>query len=63
LDEFVVRFRVFKCTLVHAKRLFRRAVNGSFGKLLNLMPEVVILKLVSATCFLVLIWTWMLSTE
>jgi len=56
LGVFIVRSRVFKFSLVYAKRSFHRAVNSLFGKLLNLASDVVILELVSAKCFPVLLY-------
>jgi len=58
LGVFIVRSRVFKLSLVYAKRSFHRAVNSLFGKLLNLASEVVILELVSAKCFPVLLYIY-----
>jgi len=43
---FIVSSRSFKCSLAYAKRSFYAAVNGLFGKLLNLASEEVILELV-----------------
>ena len=64
LGAFIVRSRVFKFSLVYAKRSFHhgmkrsfhRVVNSSFGNLLNLASEVVISELVSAKCFPVLLY-------
>jgi len=42
--------RSFKCSLVHAKRSFYAAVNGLFGKLLNLASGEVILELLRTKC-------------
>ena len=58
LSVFIVSSRSFKCSLVHAKRSFYAAVNGLFGKLLNLAFEEVILELVlepnvSQFCYMV----------
>ena len=43
LGVFIVRSRVFKFSLLYAKRLFHRAVDSLFGILLNLASEVVII--------------------
>jgi len=45
LGVFIVSSRSFKYSLVYAKRSFYAAVNGLFGKLLNLASEEVILEL------------------
>ena len=46
LGVFIVSSRSFKCSLVYAKRSFYAAINGLFGKLLNLASEEVILELI-----------------
>ena len=58
LGVFIVASRVFKCSLVHAKRSFYaiHAVNGLFGKLLNLAYEEVILDLVRTKCIPILLY-------
>ena len=56
LGVFIVSSRSFKCSLVHAKRSFYAAVNGLFGKLLNLASEEVILELVRAKCIPILLY-------
>jgi len=48
LGIFVVKARSFRCSFSHSKRSFFGAVNGAFGKLLNLASEVVILELVKS---------------
>jgi len=50
LGVFIVSLRSFKCCLVHANRHICAAVNGLFGKLLNLASEEVILELVRTKC-------------
>jgi len=50
LGVFIVSSLSFKCSLVYAKRSFYAAVNGLFGKLLNLASEEVILELVRTKC-------------
>jgi len=56
LGVFIVSSRSFKRSLVHAKRSFYAAVNGLFGKLLNLASEEVILELVRAKCIPILLY-------
>jgi len=56
LGVFIVSSRSFKCSLVHAKRSFYAAVDGLFGKLLNLASEEVILELVRAKCIPILLY-------
>ena len=43
LGLFIVRSRMFKCSLDHAKRSFYRAVNGIFGRIGTMASEEVIL--------------------
>jgi len=65
LGVFIVSSRSFKCSLVHAKRFFYAEVNGSFGKLLNLASEEVILELVRAKCIPILLYgvfSWVRQT-
>jgi len=50
LGIFIVSSRSFKCSLAYARRSFYTAVNGLFGKLLNLASEGVILELVRTKC-------------
>jgi len=47
---FIVRARIFRCSLNYVKRSFFGAVNGLFEKLLNLASETVILELVRSKC-------------
>jgi len=56
LGVFIVSSRSFKCSLVYAKRSFYAAVNGLFGKLLNLASEEVILELVKSKCTPILLY-------
>jgi len=56
LGVFIVSSRSFKCSLVYAKRSFYAAVNGLFGKLLNLASEDVILELVGTKCTTILLY-------
>ena len=52
LGIFIVKARSFS----HSKRSFFSAVNGVFGKLLNLASEVVILELVKSKCLPILLY-------
>ena len=56
LGFFVVKARSFICSFSHSKRSFFGAVNGVFGKLLNLASEVVILELVKSKCLPILLY-------
>jgi len=56
LGIFVVKAHSFRCSLSHSKRSFFGAVNGVFGKLLNLAPEVVNLELVKSQCLPILLY-------
>jgi len=56
LGVFIVSWRSFKCSLLYAKRSFYAAVNGLFGKLLNLASEEVILELVRTKCTPILLY-------
>ena len=62
LGIFVVKARSFRCSSSHSKRSFFGAINGVFGKLLNLASEVVILELVKSKCMLAntVVWIRML---
>ena len=53
---FTVSSRSFKCSLVYVKRSFYDAVNGLFGKLLNVASEEVILELVRTKCTTILLY-------
>ena len=50
LGIFVVKARSFRSSFSQSKRSFFGAVNGVFGKLLNLASEVVIIELVKSKC-------------
>jgi len=57
LGIFVVKAaRSFRCSFSHSKRSVFGAVNGVFGKLLNLASEVVILELVKSKCLPILLY-------
>jgi len=53
LGIYIVRSRYFKCTLDYAKRSFYSAVNGIFGKLVNIVSEDVILQLTGSKCIII----------
>jgi len=57
LGIFIARARTFRCSLNYAKRSFFGAVNGLFGKLLNLASETVILELVRSKCMPILLYS------
>lgn len=56
LGIFIVKSRIFKCSLDHAKRSFYRAVNGIFGKIGRIASEEVILELIETKCLPVLLY-------
>ena len=56
LGIFIARARTFRCSLNYAKRSFFGAVNGLFGKLLNLASDTVILELVRSKCVPILLY-------
>ena len=56
MGGFIARARTFRCSLNYAKRFFFSAVNGLFGKLLNLASETVILELVRSKCMPILLY-------
>lgn len=56
LGIFIVKSRIFKCSLDHAKRSFYRAVNGIFGKIGRIASEEVILELIKTKCLPVLLY-------
>jgi len=56
LGIFIATARTFRCSLNYAKRSFVGAVNGLFGKLLNLASETVILELVRSKCMPILLY-------
>ena len=56
LVVFIVRARTFRCLLSYAKCSFFGAVNGLFGKLLNLASETAILELVRSQCTPILLY-------
>ena len=56
LGVIIVRAHTFRCLLSYAKCSFFGAVNGLFGKLLNLASETVILELVRSKCMPILLY-------
>ena len=56
LEVFIARARTFRCSLDYVKHSFFGAVNGLFGKLLNLAYETVILELVRSSCMPILLY-------
>ena len=56
LGVFIVKSRVFKCDLDHAKRSFYRAVNAIFGRIGRIASEEVIIQLTKSKCIPVLIY-------
>ena len=56
LGVFIVKSRVFKCDLDHAKRSFYRAVNAIFGRIGRIASEEVIIQLIKNKCIPVLIY-------
>ena len=64
LGVFIVSSRAFKCSLSHAKHSFflgGGAVNGIFGKILNLASETVIVELIKPKCMPVLLYDVVLT--
>ena len=56
MGVFIAGARTFKYSLNYAKRSFFGAVNGLFGKLLNLASETVIFELVKSKCMPILLY-------
>jgi len=56
LGIFIVKPHSFRCSFSHSKQSFFGAVNGVFGKLMNLALKVVILKLVKSKCLPILLY-------
>ena len=50
LGIYIVRSRIFKCSLDHAKRSFYRAANSIFGKVGRLASQEVVLQLLYSKC-------------
>ena len=55
LGIFIMRSRVFKCSLDHAKKSFYRAANAVFGKIGRVASEEVTLQLIKSKCLPVLL--------
>ena len=56
---FIVRYRLFKCSLDHAKKSFYRSANAIFGKVGRLASEEVtlqLIKLIKSKCIPVLLY-------
>ena len=53
---YIVRSRIFKCSLDYAKRSYYRAANSIFGKVGRLAPEEVTLQLLYSKCMPVLLY-------
>jgi len=56
LGVFIVRSRLFKCSLVHAKKSFYRSANAIFGKVDRFASEEVTLQLIKSKCIPVLLY-------
>ena len=56
LGIFIMRSRVFKCSLDHAKKSFYRAANAVFGKIGRVASEEVTLQLIKSKCLPVLLY-------
>jgi len=56
LDVYFSRFRRFKCSIDHAKRLFYKAANSVFGKIGRIASEEVTLQLVKSKCIPILLY-------
>ena len=50
LGVFIVKSRVFKCDLDHAKRSFYRAINAIFDRIGRIASEEVIIQLIKSKC-------------
>ena len=56
LAIFIVRSRVFRCSLDHPKKGFYRSVNAIFGKVGRIASEEVVLQLLNSKCIPVLLY-------
>ena len=56
LGIFIMRSRVFKCSLDHATKSFYRAANAVFGKIGRVASEEVTLQLIKSKCLPVLLY-------
>ena len=58
LGIFIVRLRIFKCSLNHAKKSFYRATNVVFAKIGRVASEEVTLQLIKSKCYTnIIIWS------
>ena len=56
LGIFIVRSRIFKCSLDHAKKSFYRAANAVFAKIGRVASEEVTLQLIKSKCLPILLY-------
>jgi len=56
LGIFIVRSRIFKCSLEHAKKAFYRAANAIFAKIGRVASEEVTMHLIKSKCLSVLLY-------
>jgi len=56
LGVIVLRSRVFKCSLSHAKKLFYRSANAIFGEIGRSASEEVVLQLIISKCIPVILY-------
>ena len=54
---FIVRSRIFKCSLDHAKKSFYRAANAVFAKIGRVASEEVTMQLIKSKCLPILLWS------
>ena len=52
LGVYIVRARVFKCSIDNAKKSFYRAANSVFGKIGRIVSEEVTLQIIDSNCFM-----------
>ena len=52
----VLRFRVFKCSLSHARKLFYRSANAIVGEIGRSASELVVLQLIISKCIPVILY-------
>ena len=56
LGVIIIRSRVFKCSLHHAKKLFYRSANAVFGEIGRIVSEEVVLQLITSKCIPVILY-------
>jgi len=56
LGVFIMRSRIFKCSLIHAKKSFYRSANAIFGKTGRIASEHVTLHLICSKCIPILLY-------